>query len=270
MTALAHEDVAYSTYVYEYNYGYFVDAKKHALKAIDIMNALLPEDHLFIASGKRVLALILEEMAIDLRDKIASNHILRQAEALHLSALELCITNLGEMNIQSAKHYGNLGRLYQSMQMPDKAEAMHLKAISIKEALLGREDYEVSLSLGHLASLYNYDMSLYDKAEPLYMRSIAIGVRLFGEAYSGLEYEYRGLIRLFQAQGNVEKAVYYRMKLEDWKDLRQQGQMQPAGSARPSDVVSEPLKDIVDAVVNDRPGITKKDDGWMFSYLQIY
>lgn len=52
---------------------------------------------------------------------------------------------------------------------------MHLKAISIKEQLLGPEDYEVALSVGHLASLYNYDMMKYDKAEQLYLRSISIG-----------------------------------------------------------------------------------------------
>lgn len=52
---------------------------------------------------------------------------------------------------------------------------MHVKAISIKERLLGTEDYEVALSVGHLASLYNYDMSKYEEAEKLYLRSIAIG-----------------------------------------------------------------------------------------------
>lgn len=50
-----------------------------------------------------------------------------------------------------------------------------MKAISIKEQLLGPEDYEVALSVGHLASLYNYDMMKYDKAEQLYLRSISIG-----------------------------------------------------------------------------------------------
>jgi hypothetical protein len=53
---------------------------------------------------------------------------------------------------------------------------MHLKAIKIKEMLLGQEDYEVALSLGHLASLYNYHMQHYRKAEELYLRSIAIGM----------------------------------------------------------------------------------------------
>jgi hypothetical protein len=51
---------------------------------------------------------------------------------------------------------------------------MHLKAIAIKEELLGAEDYEVGLSIGHLASLYNYHMKKYKKAEQLYLRSIAI------------------------------------------------------------------------------------------------
>lgn len=51
---------------------------------------------------------------------------------------------------------------------------MHLKAIEIKEKLLGDEDYEVGLSVGHLASLYNYHMKEYKKAELLYFRSIRI------------------------------------------------------------------------------------------------
>lgn len=51
---------------------------------------------------------------------------------------------------------------------------MHLKAIQIKEKILGSDDYEVGLSVGHLASLYNYHMDEYEKAEELYHRSINI------------------------------------------------------------------------------------------------
>lgn len=54
---------------------------------------------------------------------------------------------------------------------------MHLKAIQIKEKILGPEDYEVGLSVGHLASLYNYHMEEYEKAEQLYYRSIKISKR---------------------------------------------------------------------------------------------
>ena len=63
------------------------------------------------------------------------------------------------------------------------AEEMHVRAIEIKEKLLGEEDYEVALSVGHLASLYNYDMKLYEQAEKLYLRSIEIGKALSPNIY---------------------------------------------------------------------------------------
>lgn len=51
---------------------------------------------------------------------------------------------------------------------------MHKKAIAIKEDLLGLDDHEVALSSGHLASLYTYDMGEYERAELLYLRSVAV------------------------------------------------------------------------------------------------
>lgn len=44
------------------------------------------------------------------------NRLLNEAESLHLSALHLSLEEFGEKNVQTAKHYGNLGRLYQSMK----------------------------------------------------------------------------------------------------------------------------------------------------------
>ncbi|KAB7500047.1 Amyloid protein-binding protein 2, partial [Armadillidium nasatum] len=125
------------------------------------------------------------------------------------------------MNVQTAKHYGNLGRLYQSMKKYQSAEEMHLKSIAIKEALLGPDDHEVALSLGHLASLYNYDLCYYSKAEMLHLRSIRIGKKLFGEAYSGLEYDYRGLLRVYTNQHDMEKRFRYMNILSCWKSLRE-------------------------------------------------
>lgn len=42
-------------------------------------------------------------------------NLLIEAEELHQSALKITIEAFGEVNVQTAKHYGNLGRLYQSM-----------------------------------------------------------------------------------------------------------------------------------------------------------
>ena len=62
---------------------------------------------------------------------------------LHQNALQLSVEAFGINNVQTAKHYGNLGRLYQSMHQFERAEDMHKKAIAIKEKLLGEGDYEV-------------------------------------------------------------------------------------------------------------------------------
>ena len=61
----------------------------------------------------------------------------------------------------------------------------------------------MALSLGHLASLYNYDMRRHDDALPLYLRSIEIALKMFGPAFSGLEYDYRGLIHLYDVTNQV-------------------------------------------------------------------
>ncbi|KAL5016659.1 hypothetical protein ScPMuIL_006248 [Solemya velum] len=218
--AIANEDLAYASYVLEYSSGRFDAAKDHAEKAIDVLTHILPADHLLLSSSKRVKALILEEIAIDSHNKELESQMLHNAQELHLQSLELAKKAFGENNVQTAKHYGNLGRLYQSMQKFEIAEEMHLKAIEIKERLLGSEDYEVALSVGHLASLYNYDMEKYDEAEQLYLRSIAIGKKLFGEGYSGLEYDYRGLLRLYRTVENEDAAGRYAVILQQWNQIR--------------------------------------------------
>ncbi|XP_035242367.1 amyloid protein-binding protein 2 [Anguilla anguilla] len=219
--ALAHEDLAYSSYVHQYSSGKFDNALFHVEHAIDIITHILPEDHLLLASSKRVKALILEEIAIDCYNKEMEGRLLQEAHDLHLSSLRLAKKAFGEFNVQTAKHYGNLGRLYQSMRRFKEAEEMHVKTIQIKEQLLGQEDYEVALSVGHLASLYNYDMNQHEAAEKLYLRSIAIGKKLFGEGYSGLEYDYRGLIRLYGSLGDFEKELEYHDALSGWSRLRE-------------------------------------------------
>jgi len=69
---------------------------------------------LCVCSGTCV-ALILEEIAIDSHHADTEARLLDEAQELHLSSLLLAMRAFGENNVQTAKHYGNLGRLYQSM-----------------------------------------------------------------------------------------------------------------------------------------------------------
>ena len=98
---------------------------------------------------------------------------------------------------------------------------MHLKAISIKERLLGSYDSDVGLSIGYLASLYTYHMKKYDKAISLYKRSIEITLKTFGDTFSGLQYDYQGLMHVYKKLKNVPEMEFYRQKLDEWTNLRQ-------------------------------------------------
>ncbi|XP_012282541.1 amyloid protein-binding protein 2 [Orussus abietinus] len=220
--ATVHEELAYALYVQDYVTGKFQEARLHAEIAIKIMEMLLPNNHFLLASAKRIKALILEEIALDTgATPMSGQNLLLEAESLHLSALKLTESVFGKENVLTAKHYGNLGRLYQSMQRYKQAEEMHLTAINIKEALLGPDDLEVGLSIGHLASLYTYHLDRHLCAEKLYFRSIEINIRLFGESYSGLEYDYQGLLRVYTVLHRTDKQMEYTEILNRWRRLRE-------------------------------------------------
>ncbi|KAG4079923.1 hypothetical protein HA402_006235 [Bradysia odoriphaga] len=221
--AIATEDMSYALYVRDYSTGRFQNALDHVENSIRILKSIVPSNHLMLASAKRVKALILEEIALDnsTEGSLDVHPLLLHAEELHQSALDLSLNVFGEMNVQTAKHYGNLGRLYQSMAKYYEAENMHKRAIKIKADILGEFDYEVGLSIGHLASLYNYHMKNYQEAERLYLRSINISLRLFGETYSGLEYDYRGLCYVYEHLNDTEKYLEYALILDTWKQLKE-------------------------------------------------
>lgn len=191
--------------------------------------------------------MIVEEIALDLREPSEREQralLLLEAEMLHKSALSLSKRTFGLENVQTAKHYGNLGRVYQSMDEYQEAERMQLIAIRIKESILGNWDYEVGLSMGHLASLYNFHMKRFKDAEHYYLRSIEIGKNLFGESYSGLEYDYRGLIKVYTQLEQPELVEKYKRLMQTWRAMRQM----PASIVRYTDML--PIPTIVQLFLN--------------------
>ena len=70
----------------------------------------------------------------------------------------------------------------------------------------------IKLILPSCSSLYNYDMKEYAKAESLHLRSIDLGLKLFGPSYSGLEYDYRGLIKIHRETENFDKLYEYQVR----------------------------------------------------------
>jgi hypothetical protein len=77
------------------------------------------------------------------------------------------------------------------------------------------------------ASLFSYDMARFADAEPLYYRSIKIGLELFGPSYSGLEYDFRGLINMFEHLGDWGKRAVFQERLVQWEELRAMNHTSP-------------------------------------------
>jgi len=48
------------------------------------------------------------------------------------------------------------------------------------------------------------------------------GKNVFGSTYSGLQYDYRGLLNLYAKLGEYDKVGEYSLKLEQWSRLREQ------------------------------------------------
>ncbi|XP_076648046.1 protein interacting with APP tail-1 isoform X2 [Halictus rubicundus] len=214
--ALANVDLAYAWYAFSYDTGNFRRARIHIVSAINALEKFLYGGHLLLANARRVYALIVEELE-RVKSDSPSRYMLLRCEHFHNLALKITKKVFGENHAHTAKSYGNLGRLYQTMGKFEQAVEMHIKAIRIKEEALGPDDLDVALSLGHLAALYNFDMGRYDDAEKLYHRSIAIYVKSFGEYYSGLEYDYEGLLHIYEQRNEFEKVMEYETLLNNWR-----------------------------------------------------
>lgn len=63
-----------------------------------------------------LLVVLINVLALRFSIEPGNKDLLSEAENLHMSALKLAIATFGEKNVQTAKHFGNLGRLYQSMK----------------------------------------------------------------------------------------------------------------------------------------------------------
>lgn len=50
------------------------------------------------------------------------------------------------------------------------------------------------------------------------------GLRLFGESYSGLEYDYRGLCHIYELLHDMDKYLEYSRILDNWRNLRRRNE----------------------------------------------
>ena len=51
---------------------------------------------------------------------------------------------------------------------------------------------------------------------------LIIGLKLFSETYSGLEYDYRGLMHVYESLGDFDNSGVYMDTINRWKRLREE------------------------------------------------
>ena len=73
-----------------------------------------------------------------------------------------------------------------------------------------------------LANLYADDLEDFSKAEEHYLQCIKIQEKLFGPAYSQLQFSYNGLIELYEKTGEEAKMMEYEEKFEEWEKLQEE------------------------------------------------
>ena len=62
----------------------------------------------------------------------------------------------------------------------------------------------------------------FGKAEEHFTQSIKIWKKLFGPAYSQLQFSYNGLIELYEKTGEEAKMMEYFEKYEEWEKLQEE------------------------------------------------
>lgn len=77
------------------------------------------------------------------------------------------------------------------------------------------------------------------------------GLKLFGETYSGLEYDYKGLVHCYKELDEVEKMAQYTFILNQWKVLRGQLSMQENRTDLEETGPLQPLPDLINFYFKD-------------------
>ena len=157
---------------------------------------------------------------------------------------------MGEFNGFTAKLMGNLGFTYQMMGKFAEAEKMFNNSMKVLVAIQGPEDVEVWRIHNRLAYLYNHGMEEFDKAEEHYLRGIRILEKLFGRAYSQLQFDYSGLINLYKKTGEEAKMMEYCEIYEEWEKLQEEKKNTDDKKKEKEEDKSMEFKEIVQIIRN--------------------
>ncbi|NOS94417.1 MAG: CHAT domain-containing protein [Cyclobacteriaceae bacterium] len=126
-------------------------------------------------------------------------------ERLHLQAIAIYKTNLGDSDLDYALCLNSLGSFYYGMGRHSETEPLFLEALKIRKEKLGETNAWYLVSLNNLASLYKV-MGRYAEAEPLYKQTLQIKKSNVGEKSQSYAVTINNLAQLYEFMGRFEEA----------------------------------------------------------------
>jgi len=118
-------------------------AKSHYERAIESFERTNPPAVLDIADLSNNLSFIYE-----------AEGDFTKAEALLLSALKICVENIGVEQEATAAVYNNIGTLYFKSGHDERARDMHMEALEARRKVFGEDHYETAQSHANLALVF--------------------------------------------------------------------------------------------------------------------
>ena len=184
--------------------GRYSEAETLYLQALEIFEKSLKGEYPYITTNPDDLTHIATSLS-DLALLYHKQGKYKEAEPLHLQALELNKKLLGAEHPYIATNLNNLAGIYHKQGKYQKAEPLYLQALEMRKKLLGAEHPDVAASLNNLAGLY-LKQGKYQKAEPLYLQALEINKKLLGAEHPNVAISLNNLAALYDDQGRYSKA----------------------------------------------------------------
>ena len=201
---------------------------QQARQAVEILTKEVGEDNFLLVKPKNVLACLIHDNAMIHDDAMTMPSedekamLLNEVEMLQREIIEVCKSHLGEFNPFTTHLMASLGLTWKEMGKLAEVEEMFNNSMKILVAIQGPDDLEVARIHNRLAVLYEEDLEDFSKAEEHHLQSIRIAEKLFGPAFSKLQFSYVGLISLYQKTGDESKMVKYEEKYKEWRKLQEE------------------------------------------------
>lgn len=129
-------------------------------------------------------------------------------------ALSICLESLGEMHLDTARSYSELGVVSSDKGDFDAALIYHRKALAIRRELLGEKHPETAVSYTDLGEIFS-EMGEYDNALANHEKAISIRREILGEIHPDTATSYNDIGAVYLDKNQLERALdHYQRALE--------------------------------------------------------